>query len=76
MLLKILGLGPITYIKDRMNKFDAIIVAISILELQLGSGGSSLSVFRSVRIFRSLRVLRVTRVIRSLAFMNVIINVL
>lgn len=68
--LKLLGMGPKNYLSDTMNIFDALIVALSLVELFLlgggGSGKSSLSAFRSVRIFRAFRVLRVTKLMRSL----------
>lgn len=71
MGLKIIGLGIIDYIKDKMNVFDAVIASLSLVELaMIGDGtGSAISAFRSVRIlrtFRTFRVLRVTRLIRSL----------
>lgn len=69
MGLKVIGMGPRKYISDTMNIFDAIIVALSLVELFFfggGSGKSSLSAFRSVRIFRAFRVLRVTKLMRSL----------
>lgn len=68
--LKVFGMGPKKYISDTMNIFDALIVALSLVELFLLGGGtsgkSSLSAFRSVRIFRAFRVLRVTKLMRSL----------
>lgn len=78
--LKILGMGPRKYLRDTMNIFDAVIVALSLVELFfLGgstNGKSSLSAFRSVRIFRAFRVLRVTKLMRSLQFMGFLIKVL
>ncbi|CAK63561.1 unnamed protein product (macronuclear) [Paramecium tetraurelia] len=78
--LKLIGMGPKNYISDTMNIFDAIIVALSLVELFFLGGGtsgkSSLSAFRSVRIFRAFRVLRVTKLMRSLQFMGFLIKVL
>ena len=53
MGLKILGLGPITYIKDKMNYLDGGVVILSIIELTVLSGGkkNALSAFRTIRIF-------------------------
>jgi hypothetical protein len=34
-LLKLVGLGPQRYIKDRMNQFDALVVAASLVEVVL-----------------------------------------
>lgn len=33
MVIKILGLGPVNYVRDYMNCFDGTIVIISIVEL-------------------------------------------
>jgi hypothetical protein len=78
MILKILGLGIVSYIKDKMNLFDSIIVILSITELAIlnNTQNSGISAFRSVRIFRTFRVLRVTRLIRSLQYMRIITNVI
>ena len=66
--LKMIGMGVINYMRDKMNIFDAIIVILSLAELFFfgGSGTSAISAFRSVRIFRAFRVLRVTKLMRSL----------
>ncbi|CAD8122811.1 unnamed protein product [Paramecium sonneborni] len=77
--LKMMALGAITYMKDTMNIFDALIVCLSLVELFIlgGSNGkSSLSAFRAVRIFRAFRVLRVTKLMKSLQFMGFLIKVL
>lgn len=78
MGLKIIGLGLVDYLRDRMNVFDAVIVSLSLVELVFfgTSGGSAISAFRSVRIFRTFRVLRVTRLIRSLQYMKIIMDVI
>ena len=45
--MKILGMGPIEYLKDKMNIFDAVIVILSLVELvYFGGGGSAISAFR------------------------------
>jgi hypothetical protein len=74
MSFKLLGLGFVEYLRDKMNIFDAIIVILSLIELAIfgDGGGSAISAFRSVRIFRTFRVLRVTRLIRSLEYMRII----
>ena len=61
MGLKIIGFGLVQYIKDPMNIFDALIVALSLVDIFFLSGNS---VFKSVRIFRAFRVLRVTKLMR------------
>jgi hypothetical protein len=35
LLVKLAGLGPRRYIKDRMNQFDALVVAASLVEVLL-----------------------------------------
>lgn len=66
MGLKLVGMGLVDYLRDKMNIFDGLVVTLSLVELAIGSGGSAISAFRSVRIFRTFRVLRVTRLIRSM----------
>ena len=67
MFLKIIGEGITTYVSDKMNIFDALIVCLSLFEMIFLTGsGSSFSAFRAIRILRVFRVLRVTRLIRSL----------
>ena len=64
MAIKLIGLGPRQYAKDRANLFDAFIVAISLLEMILGAvqteggGGSTLAVFRAFRLLRILKLFR------------------
>ena len=76
MFFKMLAFGIIGYFRDKMNCFDALIVALSFVEIILGGSNSAFSAFRSVRIFRAFRVLRVTKLIRSLKFMKIIIQVI
>jgi len=68
MALKQFGMGIADYFADGMNCFDAVIVALSLVELAIfgTGGGAGMSAFKSIRIFRTFRVLRVTRLIRSL----------
>ena len=74
--LKLIGLGPIGYLKDKMNYLDATVVLLSIVELAFLSGGGALSAFKSVRIMRTFRVLRVARLLKSMKSMQIIINVI
>lgn len=76
MALKLIGLGVLKYLKDKMNYVDGTVVLLSIVELTLASGGSQFSAFRSVRIFRTFRVLRITRLLRAMKDMTAIINAL
>lgn len=72
--LKIFSYG-FDFFGDVMNIFDSFVVSISIVELQLGTGGSNLSALRSVRILRAFRVLRITRLIRTLNYMKIVMSV-
>jgi len=76
MGLKLIGLGPINYLKDRMNYLDGMVVLLSIFELAFLSGGGALSAFRAVRIMRTFRVLRVARLLKSMQSMQTIIDVI
>jgi hypothetical protein len=70
MSLKLIGLGGMKYLSDKMNYLDGSVVILSLVELVfLGGGGGAVSAFRTVRIFRTFRVLRVARLLRSLQSM-------
>ncbi|XP_068683417.1 sodium channel protein 1 brain-like [Montipora foliosa] len=69
-LLKILGLGVVTYFSSVWNCLDAFIVAISLACLK---ENTELSVFRSLRTLRALRPLRA---ISRMEGMKVVINAL
>ena len=71
MSLKVIGLGPLRYMKDRMNYLDALVVILSIVELLMDRKGasSSLSAFKSIRIFRIFRILRIARLLRAMKSM-------
>lgn len=66
MILKLIGLGPVIYSKDKFNLFDATIVIISLIEsiiswADVGSGvstGGALSAFRGVRLLRVFKLAR------------------
>jgi len=63
MLIKLLGLGFTEYGKDDFNKFDAVIVVLSLVEfvlLNAGFGGN-LGAFSALRGFRLMRVFKLAR---------------
>ncbi len=64
MLLKLFGLGIVDYIRNLVNIFDALIVAISIFELISGSESSGVSVFRTFRLLRLLKLFSFIRTLR------------
>jgi hypothetical protein len=76
MALKLIGLGPLGYIRDKMNYLDGTVVMLSIFELAFLSGNGALSAFKAVRIMRTFRVLRVARLLKSLQSMQTIIDVI
>lgn len=67
--LKILGDGFLRYLSDGFNRFDFVIVCVSILELTVLSGTAGLGAFRVIRVFR------VVRIVRYLRSMQVILSV-
>jgi len=62
MILKIIGLGPHYYWSDSWNRFDALIVVVSVLEFFIvfatGGGGGVFSGLRALRVLRAFRVIR------------------
>ncbi len=63
MLLKLFGLGIFGYIRDPLNMFDFLIVAISIFEVFSDANTSGISVLRT---FRLLRLVKLFRFIKTL----------
>jgi hypothetical protein len=50
----LISIGPISYLRDKMNYLDAGVVMLSIFEMTIFSGGGAggaISAFRTVRIF-------------------------
>lgn len=71
--LKLLAVGVVKYLRDKLNYMDGAIVILSMVELIFMSGKGALSALRSVRIIRTFRVLRVARLLRGLkSMMNII----
>lgn len=76
---KLIALGIVKYLRDKMNWLDGSIVSLSILEILLtafsGGGGGNLKAFKTLRVFRTFRVFRMARILRKLPAMKIIINV-
>ena len=62
-----IGLGPKQYVKDVWNKFDAVVVTISLIDWtiaraippeNIGSAGEALNAFRAMRLLRVLKLAR------------------
>jgi len=59
VLVKLIGLGLKTYVKNIENIFDFFVVSMSWVEMSLGSeGGSSLGALRAVRLFRVFKLFK------------------
>jgi len=60
-ILKTTGLGWKVFIKENFNKFDLVIVIISIIELQMSSGSDGPGIFSSLRGFRLMKIFKLFR---------------
>jgi hypothetical protein len=58
VIIKMIGLGIKTYVRDGFNLFDLFTVIISIIELLLSSGSGSLSALRAFRLFRVFKLFK------------------
>jgi hypothetical protein len=78
MALKIIAMGPVKYLKDKINHMDCLVVVISITELIVISSSFSGAhqSFRSVRIFRIFRIIRIGKLLRTFKSMQIIMDVL
>ncbi|CAG9334678.1 unnamed protein product [Blepharisma stoltei] len=71
MGFKMLGLGIIGYIRDKMNIFDGVITIISLIEMVFTVDTlSTITALRALRVLRIIRVVRVVRLFRYLHSMN------
>ena len=70
MIIKWIGLGMREYFRDNFNKFDCVIVVISMFDLTItlivGEGSDFASSLSSFRVFRVLRIFRLFNKIESL----------
>ena len=67
LVFKLIGLGPRHYVRDAWNKFDAVVVSISLIDWaiakaippeKIGSAGEALNAFRAMRLLRVLKLAR------------------
>ena len=62
MVIKLIGLTPQGYVRDKFNVFDGIVVIVSIIELLVtgltGDGGGMLSALRTGRLLRVFKLAR------------------
>ncbi|PSC71712.1 voltage-gated ion channel superfamily isoform A [Micractinium conductrix] len=75
--MKMIGLGAWGFSADPFNAFDALVVALGVLEmaLMMGANGNALRSFRTLRILRSFRVLRILKIFRYLESLRVMSEV-
>ncbi len=57
MVLKMLGMGLRTYLRDGFNVFDAIIVIVGLLEF-VNAGSKALTVLRAFRLLRIFKIVK------------------
>ena len=65
MVIKLFGLGFKEYAKDTFNIFDAVVVALSMIELVLAKAGVDDMAGGAFSAIRSIRLLRVFKLARS-----------
>ena len=71
MVLKIIGLGPSNYAKNKLNLFDGIITSISVAQTIL----EITNMFKNVsKILKSTKVLRIIRLIRDLPVTKLLVE--
>lgn len=59
VIIKMFGLGLNRFVKNIENLFDFVVVAMSWVEMALGSeGGSSLGALRAIRLFRVFKLFK------------------
>ena len=61
LIPKIIGLGVKEFVSDPFNKFDAVIVIVSLVEMMLPQDGESGGAFSALRAFRLFRILKIFR---------------
>ena len=65
MVIKLIGLGPKMYVKDKFNIFDCIVVIVSIVENVINWAGVEGGTKGAISAFRGVRLLRVFKLARS-----------
>jgi hypothetical protein len=70
LVAKVIAMGPINCLRDTFNRFDAIVVVLSLLEVVLDFAGTSFVNLAVLRAFRLIRLIRVFKLVRSLKGLN------
>ena len=58
VIIKLIGLGTKSFVKDRFNLFDTFVVIISYIEISLSDGTGSLGALRAFRLMRIFKIFR------------------
>lgn len=74
MLVKVVGLRPKGYVKDKMNVFDGLVVIASLVEIAVMFTPNADGLGGSLSIMRTFRLMRVFKLARSWKELNKIIN--
>lgn len=72
LIVKLLAYTPKTFVADKSNVFDAIVVVLSLVELTLSSG----SALSGARVWRLFRIMRVFKIARSWIPMRILLEVI
>lgn len=67
---KLVAMGPVNCMRDVFNRFDAMVVVLSLLEVGLDLGGKSFVNLAVLRTFRLMRLVRVFKLVRALKGLN------
>jgi hypothetical protein len=65
MILKVTGLGPKAYFRDKMNLFDAVIVLLSTVDVIFNNLNDDNATSSSLSVLRSLRIGRLVKIVKS-----------
>lgn len=65
MLVKLGGMGPRRYIRDRYNIFDAIIVTLSVIDVAMSFSSTIYSGKGAISAFRAFRLMRIFKLVKS-----------
>ena len=83
MALKLVGMGLKRYAADNFNRFDAVVVVTSIIEIivtppsfSCSSAGSSAGSIAVMRTFRLLRVLKLMTKLQRLQYLVIMISLI
>ena len=76
IILKFIALGQKSFFRDSLNYIDSVVIILSLLDVLVSYGTSSIAAFRVIRIFRIFRVIRLIKLIRYFTFMRTLVFVI